>query len=218
VRLDKTAIKLWILKNHPLKNDIRFKNNLSAVFKEIKVAKPNTSITDSKILSESELKLLVKKLPTKYSLILKALYACGCRVSEILSIKLKNCVILKTHVEVKVIGKGGKETVLILSKKLFNEILREFNGKTYLFENKHTGKPITRQLVHRTFKKYGFSELNRSVYPHQTRHSRITHLLNAGKPLDAVSRFANHFDPSFTARVYGHNKLTSSEILESAII
>lgn len=190
---------------------------MSAVFSEIKVPKPDNVVTDSKILSEKELKLLVKKLPHKYSLILKALYACGCRVSEILSVKLSNCILLRSHVEMKVVGKGGKETTLILSVKLYKEICKEFKGKTYLFENIKKRKPLRRQLVHKYFKMYGLSELNRSVYPHQTRHSRITHLLNAGKPLDAVSRFANHFDPSFTARVYGHNKLTSSEILESAI-
>ncbi|MCW7526106.1 tyrosine-type recombinase/integrase [Leptospira sp. 2 VSF19] len=174
-------------------------------------------MTDSKFLSEKEVKILIDKLPGKYSLILQALYASGCRISELLSIKLKNCKILKTHIEAKVLGKGGKETSLILSKVLYAKIKTQFNGDVYLFENTNTGKPITRQLVHRTLQKIGQSELNRNVHPHQTRHSRISHLLKNGKPLDAVSRFANHFDPSFTAKVYGHNRLSSKEILESSI-
>ncbi|WP_167483262.1 tyrosine-type recombinase/integrase [Leptospira bourretii] len=168
-------------------------------------------------MSEDEIKLLIAKLPPKYSLIVRALYGTGCRVSELLGIKLKDCQTLKTHTEVKVIGKGGKENVLIISKGLFKEIKNEFKGRFYLFENVKTGKPLTRQLVHRTLQRVGIQELDRKIHPHQTRHSRISHLLKNGKPLDAVSRFANHFDSSFTAKVYGHNKLTSKEILETAI-
>lgn len=194
-----------------------FRNAIESVFRDIKVPKPNISLTDSKLLSGAEIKLLIAKLPHKYSLIIQALYATGCRVSELLGIKLKDCQVLKTHIEVKVTGKGGKENALILSKELYTKILKEFTGKVYLFENARTKKPITRQLVHRTLSRVGLDEMNRKIHPHQTRHSRISHLLQNGKPLDAVSRFANHFDPSFTAKVYGHNKLTSKEILETSI-
>ncbi|MCZ8157666.1 MAG: tyrosine-type recombinase/integrase [Leptospira sp.] len=217
VRLAKTSIKLWILKNHPNRNDIVFRNGIEAVFKDIKVPKPSLSLTDSKFLSESEVKLLMDKLPTKYSLIIQALYGTGCRVSELLSVRLSQCQILKTHIEAKVVGKGGKENILIISKTLFTKIQKQFKGNVYLFENTSKGKPITRQLVHRTLQRVGLAELDRKVHPHQTRHSRISHLLQNGKPLDSVSRFANHFDPAFTAKVYGHNKLTSKEILETAI-
>ncbi|WP_411822422.1 tyrosine-type recombinase/integrase [Leptospira sp. 'Mane'] len=216
VRLAKTSIKLWVLKNHPNRNDVIFRNGLEAIFKEIKVPQANISITDSKFLNKSEVQLLGEKLPKKYSLIFRALYLTGCRISEILSIRLDKCIWLKTHVEAKVIGKGGKETVLIISLPLFQEIGKIFKGKVFLFENLDTGKPYSRQLVHRNFQRVGLVELNRRVHPHQSRHSRITHLLQAGKPLDAVSRFANHFDPAFTARVYGHNRLTSKEILDSS--
>ncbi|TGL38238.1 tyrosine-type recombinase/integrase, partial [Leptospira bourretii] len=217
IRLAKTSVKLWILKNHPQKSSLVFRNAIESVFKDIKVPKPSLTLTDSKFLSQAEIKLLIGKLPYKYSLIIQALYGTGCRVSELLGIKLKDCESLKTHIEAKVIGKGGKETILIISKELLKEIQKEFKGKLYLFENGKTGKPITRQLVHRTLQRVGKDKLNRKIHPHLTRHSRISHLLQDGKPLDAVSRFANHFDPSFTAKVYGHNKLSSKEILETAI-
>lgn len=216
IRLAKTSIKLWILKNHPKRNDMVFRNGIEAVFKDIKVPKPSLSLTDSKILSESEVKLLMDTLPTKYSLIIQALYGTGCRVSELLSVRLSQCQILKTHIEAKVIGKGGKENILIISKALYTKIKKQFKGEVFLFENVATGKPITRQLVHRTLQRVGLAQLDRKVHPHQTRHSRISHLLQNGKPLDSVSRFANHFDPAFTAKVYGHNRLTTNEILETA--
>ncbi|MCW7503886.1 tyrosine-type recombinase/integrase [Leptospira paudalimensis] len=218
VRLAKTSIKLWILKTHSKRNELNFRNGIQALFREIKVPKPNVTVSDSKLLSDRDLKLLVRKLPLKYSLILQVLYGTGARVSEVLSIRIANCKNLKTHTESKVIGKGGKEHVLIISKDLFERIGKVFCGKEYLFENSATGKPYTRQLVHRNFKDVGLSALERRVYPHQTRHSRISHLLRQGKPLDAVSRFANHFDPSFTAKVYGQNNLEAKEILNSGII
>lgn len=215
IRLAKTSIKLWILKTHHKRNELNFRNGIQALFLEIKVPKPNITITESKLLCERDLKLLVRKLPLKYSLILQVLYGTGSRVSEVLSIRLVNCKNLKTHIETKIIGKGGKENILIISNDLFRRIGKVFNGKEFLFENSSTGKPYSRQLVHRNFKEVGLSALKRRVYPHQTRHSRISHLLRQGKPLDAVSRFANHFDPSFTAKVYGQNKLEVKEILNS---
>ncbi|WP_208731041.1 tyrosine-type recombinase/integrase [Leptospira bouyouniensis] len=218
VRLAKTSIKLWILKSHPSRNNIVFKNGIQMLFHELKVPKPNVSVTDSKLLTEKELKLMAKKLPKKYSLILRILYGTGCRISELLSVKISQCNDLQSHIETKVIGKGGKENILIISKSLYMKTKEVFGGSEYLFENSLTGKPYTRQMVHRNFKSIGLIELNRRVYPHQTRHSRISHLLRQGKPLDAVSRFANHFSSSFTATVYGQNKLDTKEILKSSYI
>lgn len=218
VRLAKTSIKLWILKNHPSKNNVVFRNGIQMLFHELKVPKPNVSVTDSKLLTEKELKLLAKKLPIKYSLILRILYGAGCRISELLSVKISHCIDLQSHIETKVIGKGGKENLLIISKNLFVKAKEVFGGREYLFENSGFGKPYTRQMVHRKFKSVGLIELNRRVYPHQTRHSRISHLLRQGKPLDGVSRFVHHFNCSYTANVYGQNKLTTIEILKSAIL
>lgn len=216
VRLAKTSIKLWILKNHPRKDNVVFRNGIESVFKDIKVPKPSLSLSASKFLSQKEVKKLISKLPYRYSLIIQALYGTGCRVSELLSVKLNQCESLKTHIEARIVGKGDKENTLILSLDIFNKIRKEFKGKVFLFENLQTQKPITRQLVHRTIANVGFAELGRKIHPHQLRHSRISHLLKNGKPLDAVARFANHHDPAFSARVYGHNKLTYKEILETS--
>lgn len=44
-----------------------FRNGIEAVFKDIRVPKPSLSLSDSKLLSEVEIKLLIDKLPRKYS-------------------------------------------------------------------------------------------------------------------------------------------------------
>jgi len=216
IRLSKAGIKYWILETHHNKNDIRFRNTIEFLFKEIKVPKPQPTIQESKILSENELQVLMESLPVRYSLILEALYQTGSRISELLSIRLKDCKKLKDFVEIHIVGKRGKEGTLTLSKELFDQIKNEFKGKKFLFENKETEKPLTRQIVHRHLQKAGF-EIDRVVFPHQLRHSRITHLLKSGKPLDSVSRFARHFDAGFTAKAYGHNMLSSQEIIETSL-
>lgn len=216
IRLSKVGIKQWILKTHSERANLQFRANVEALFKEIKVPKPEITIRESKILSEDELKLILGRLPYKCALIFESLYQTGARISEILSIKLENCKGLAEHIEMNIIGKHGKQGTLILSKTLFQKIKNEFKGSIFLFENKETRKSLTRQTVHRHLQAIG-REIGRAVYPHQLRHTRITNLLRSGKPLDAVSRFARHFDPGFTARVYGHNLLTSREIIETSI-
>jgi site-specific recombinase XerD len=216
-RLDKVAIRKWIFDNHPGMVDIRFREMIDRVFREIKISTPDLRLRDSKLLSMEEIQELRETLSEKYSLILETLYMTGGRISEILSIRLRDCKMLKTHVEIFVIGKRKKEAVLTITRELFNEIREEFQGKNFLFENLKTGKPLSRQIVHRHLQKAGW-EMDRVVHPHQLRHSRVTHLLQDGKPLDGVSKFARHFDPGFTARVYGHNSLSTNEILETGII
>jgi len=216
IRLSKCGIKQWILKTHKDREDLKFRTNVELLFKEIKVPKPETTIHESKILSESELKLVMGKLSVKYALIFEALYQTGARVSEILSIKLHDCKVLAEHIEIKILGKHSKEGTLILSKPLFQRIKENFKGGKFLFENSESKKALTRQIVHRHFHAAG-AEINRGVWPHQLRHSRITHLLKSAKPLDAVSRFARHFDSGFTAKFYGHNLLSSREIIETSL-
>jgi len=216
IRLSKVGLKQWILKTHHQRGNLQFRANVEALFREIKVPKPEVTIHASKILSEKELKVVMNNLSTKYALIFESLYQTGARVSEVLSIKLDNCKPLPDHIEIKILGKHSKEGTLILSKRLFQKIRQEFNGSKFLFENTESRRPFSRQIVHRHLQAIG-RKIDRAVYPHQLRHSRITHLLRSGKPLDGVSRFARHFDAGYTARAYGHNFLSSQEIIESSL-
>lgn len=215
-RLAKVALKQAILKSVPFANDTKFLIQLDTLFKTLKTPKPTLHLGDSKLLSNEEIQEIFHILNPKYAMLVEALYETGARISELLKIQLKDCKILKDAVEIRIIGKRNKEGRLTLSRKLFQEIRLEFKGNTYLFENMKTKNHYKRQIVHRNLYRAGYI-LGRIIHPHQFRHSRVTHLLEAGFALDAVSRFARHSDPGFTARVYGHSRLKSQDITKTAI-
>ncbi|EQA38901.1 site-specific recombinase, phage integrase family [Leptospira inadai serovar Lyme str. 10] len=216
IQFAKVALKKSILLSFPEATNTEFLIRLEKAFKEMKIPRPQVELAHGKLLDKEEIGFVLEALPFKFSILIEALYETGARISELLSVRLKNCKVNKANVEIAIIGKRNKAGSLHLSKELYSKIQEVFNGKTFLFENLKTKRPYTRRYVSLKLQELNF-DLKRNVHAHQFRHSRITHLLRAGKPLDAVSRFARHFEPGFTARVYGHNSLTPEEISSTAI-
>jgi len=111
--------------------------------------------------------------------------------------------------------KVAVKSALLAAYLLFAQIRKTYGGKVYLFE--HNGKPYTRQHMGHVMSKVSRQVLGRNMHPHTMRHSRITHLLEQGEPLDAVSRFARHSQTSTTLAFYAHTQLTSADILKSSL-
>lgn len=139
------------------------------------------------------------------------LFSTGMRVSELVSIKVKD--IDFERYEIKVRGKGNKERICYFNSHSLNS-LKEYisesrnvllNGKTseYLFIN-HIGTPLTsrgvRDILDRTIKK---CSLNTKITPHTFRHTFATILLNEGCDLKSVQELLGHVNLSTTS-IYTH--------------
>ena len=143
--------------------------------------------------------------------ILEAMYACGLRVSEVLSLKTSN--ILFNDEVVRVIGKGSKERIVPVASstlewiKLYIEKSRITLAKPYsedhLFLN-WRGKKLSRMAIWDIINKYSkMAKVNKQIHPHIFRHSFATHLLEGGADLRSIQEMLGHADIS-TTQIYTH--------------
>lgn len=149
-------------------------------------------------------------------LILEMLYATGVRVSELVSVKVKD---IKGH-EILILGKGNKERYVefgdyaseILNLYL-NDGYKKLNKKNseYLFLNNNYNKLTDRGVRYLLDKIIKDTSINKNISPHMIRHSFATHLLNEGCDLLSVQQLLGHESLSATS-IYTH--ITTDRIKE----
>jgi integrase/recombinase XerD len=144
-------------------------------------------------------------------ILIEFLYSTGCRVSEVLNIKISDIDLKRGFV--KVLGKGSKERVAPIYEKLL-DIIPDYlrirhtyfvkerdNG--YLFLNKNGGK-LSRVMCFNIIKKAcKDANINKNVSPHTIRHSFATHLLTNGADLRTIQLLLGHSNIS-TTEIYTH--------------
>lgn len=199
--------------------DLTKKAIIDAAFSEIKITKPDKSITKEKIVSRYTINKMMKLSNEKNKLIIHTLYATGLRVSELINIKKKDC---KEKIEdqikyisISIIGKGNKERKIKLKLELYQKILKIFNSNIYLFETRNN-KAFTRQAIYRIVNTAGLKALGtRQVHPHTLRHSFATELLvKNNKSLKAVSKYLGHSTTAITSDFYIHDELSIKDIIQ----
>ncbi len=142
--------------------------------------------------------------------IFELLLCTGCRVNELVNIKLKS-IDLENN-EIKVLGKGNKERIVYIASyakdalkkylSIRNELLQNKNND-YLFLN-HLGNPITTRGIRDVIDKILLkSATNLKITPHTFRHSFATMLLNEGCDLKSVQELLGHVSLSTTS-IYTH--------------
>ena len=177
--------------------------------------RPKTEAYLPRVLSSAQVEKLLDLPDTTTTLgrrdkaMLELIYACGLRVSELLTLNLYDI-----HADlgfVRCIGKGGKERI-IPAGKLALQALEQYlalsrpallkGQKTpELFLNHH-GRRMTRQGFWKIIKAYG-RRLNVEITPHTMRHSVATHLLANGADLRMVQELLGHSDIN-TTQIYTH--------------
>ncbi len=157
------------------------------------------------VLTREEVKKMFDAVSNeKHKLVLGLLYSSGLRVSELCGLKVKDIDFNEGVLWVRG-GKGGKDRMVIISKKIL-EILKRFvkdkNPEDYVFSSK--GKPITpravQKIVSNAARKAGISK---KVTPHTLRHSFATHLLEQGEDIRKIQELLGHSNLS-TTQIYTH--------------
>ena len=142
---------------------------------------------------------------------LELLYACGLRVTELVSILLTEVII--SDGVVRVTGKGNKTRLVPMGEEAVefvqqyiadarHNILRKKTSK-YLFVTAR-GSAMTRQAFWYLIKKYALvANIDIPLSPHVLRHAFATHLINHGADLRVVQMLLGHSDIS-TTQIYTH--------------
>ena len=142
---------------------------------------------------------------------LEVLYACGLRVTELVSLTLDQ-VNLRQGV-LRVVGKGNKERLVPMGEEAVVWVERYLrDGRAELLNGKSSdivfpsqrGEQMTRQTFwHRIKHQAQVAGIAKSLSPHTLRHAFATHLLNHGADLRVVQMLLGHSDLS-TTQIYTH--------------
>lgn len=185
-------------------------SELSAIQKIANI--PNPTNDTIKFLTVQETKLILaqpdinKAVGLRDNFFLYLLYDSGCRIQEILNLKLRDFVIQKHTAELHIIGKGNKSRVTPISKELIPKFERYCSiyhqggsYEDYLFYTSRKGvrSQMSSDAAQAFIKKYGDKARETKadiprLHPHLFRHTRAMHLYMAGMPLELVSQWLGH--------------------------
>jgi integrase/recombinase XerD len=142
---------------------------------------------------------------------LELLYACGLRVSELVSVKVTE-VSLSDGV-VRITGKGSKTRLVPMGEEAVDWISRYLNeARPDILQKRlcdalfvtNRGDAMTRQAFWYLIKRYALlAGITKHMSPHVLRHAFATHLLNHGADLRVVQMLLGHSDIS-TTQIYTH--------------
>lgn len=162
-----------------------------------------------RILTESQVQRMIHgfKGKDRDQLILKFLYATGCRVSELVSLNWQQCRTLDDGKgEITVHGKGSKTRIVLISAEVWGEIAALRKGRSLdapVFASR-TGRSLTRVQINRIVAAAAEQAgIEKAVSPHWLRHAHASHSLKRGAALNLVQKSLGHARLDTTA-VYLH--------------
>ena len=123
------------------------------------------------------------------------LYSTGCRVTESLSLNVKD--VNFSEGEVIVFGKGHKERVVYLSDTA-SKYLQEYLEDRYaqpdepLFTHQVNHQRMTPRGAQVLLKEVGDKAGVENVHPHRFRRTMATHLLDRGMPIEQIKEVLGH--------------------------
>lgn len=147
------------------------------------------------VLSRNEIAEIIDTLKNKKHRLLIALsYGAGLRVSEIITLKVKDVDLQELIIHLKD-TKGKKDRITILPEKLKSNLQNLMAGKginDFLFESERGGILTTRtaqKVFSNALKK---AEIKKNATFHSLRHSFATHLLENGVDVRHVQELLGH--------------------------
>lgn len=193
------------------------RENIIVVDPSQKIENPKQGRPLPKSLTEEDVEALINA-PDQSDVIgmrdramLELLYACGLRVTELISLEVSQ-INLRQGV-VRLFGKGNKERLVPMGEQAIS-VLETYLSQTrpvllkgqlsdVVFPSKRA-KMMTRQTFWHRIKVYAIKAgLNKPLSPHTLRHAFASHLLNHGADLRVVQLLLGHSDLS-TTQIYTH--------------
>lgn len=182
-----------------------------------RIAAPKLGRPLPKLLTEEEVEVLLAApviedpLGLRDRAMLELLYACGLRVTELVSLTFSQ-VNLRQGV-VRITGKGNKERLVPFGEEAAAWLERYMQTARPALAGKHAssmlfpgryGEALSRQAFWYRIRHYAQQAgITKHLSPHTLRHAFATHLLNHGADLRVVQLLLGHSDLS-TTQIYTH--------------
>ena len=207
----KTALKAEL-------TDLRQLMAIDAFFKKMKHVKKDSKIYEENTLSLEEFKKLKAVCSPKIALIITVLYYSGMRISEALGIRLKDCEIGERYVRASILGKGSKMRRVFITRSVFDEIVKVFQSKEFLFQApSKQSKAYGREHIARQIRKYARQALpDTRIHPHTFRHTFATRHIKAKGSVKAVANYLGHANTSTTEQMYFHDQMSLDDLWPDA--
>lgn len=171
-----------------------------------------------KPLTEEEVEILRDCILTRREkAILEFFLSTGCRLSEVLNVKIKE--VDFTNKTLLVIGKGDKERRVYFTERckraLNNYLKSRVDSCEYLFvtdrkPNRRISPRGMQVIINKMQMKSG---LDRHIHPHIFRHTFATQALRSGMKPEVIQQILGHEDVGITLKVYA--KLAQSDVEHS---
>ena len=159
-----------------------------------------------KYVTVAEVKRMLASVTNlKHVCIIKLLYGCGLRLSELLHLKISDINSERMLVHIKN-SKGNKDRAVMLSPVLLEDLrnyFKAYHPKVYLFEGQSGGmysEKSVQTVVKVAATKAG---IQKTVTPHTLRHSFATHLLENGTDIRYIQQLLGHSSVK-TTEIYTH--------------
>lgn len=146
----------------------------------------------------------------KHLMLLKTIYACGLRISEVIALEMKDISSTRNTIKIRQ-SKGKKDRIVPMPIELLEELrqyYKQYKPYRFLFEGQYTAKenpePYSAKSIQNVLKNCCYKAgIRRKITPHTLRHSYATHLYEHGVNLRSIQVLLGH-SSSKTTELYTH--------------
>lgn len=203
------AIKEWYRRRYETRSRYQ-RLLLSDGIETIKRKQPARSILQGDgYLTHEQVMRLADVATQRVSCFILALYWSGCRISELINIRLSDCR-ESDVITINIVGKGYRGRYVYLPRSLYKMIRRVFAGKTYLFETRE-GRQYGRSLPSDEIRRQAKKKMGLHAHAHMLRHSKAMFLKERGVSADQIARALGHASVTTTLAYYLHGVPTPGE-------
>jgi len=192
-----------------------FRNILN---QNLNIPKPKRNKRLPDILTKKEILKMIQSITNiKHKLILKVLYGCGLRVSEITNLDKKDLNFDESLIHIH-LAKGKKDRFVRIPDSIIED-LKSYCALTsgdIVFSSNRNGrltKKTISKIVENASKK---ANITKGVYPHLFRHSFAAHLLESGTDLRIIQKLLGHSDIK-TTQIYTQISQASIKNIKSPL-